>query len=266
MMKKVTSYAMALVFMAACGGGGNGSGSPATGGSGRLSHNELADRFVANLNSRGEIQVTMARRSTDRSDFIVVYEVSSDQYIAINIDEYTPDQDATAYYQANRSRFFYDLDVVPGYSYYDSYYSYTCECYLERLVSVPTKYRDRRSGFVFEKIQESPKDLEKLAALKEAAEVTQTAETLQVDFGLSAERSQEIAQLTKEWQKAGGKDLSVAEQDAFAAEVLGFTISEAMASFKGESSVTIDELIEKAALTNGTSPEHMKEIVSQFAQ
>lgn len=266
MMKKAMCYAMALVFVAACGGGGNGGGSPATGTSGRLTHNQLADRFVTSLNAGGEIQVSMSRRSTDQRDFIVVYERQTDQYIAINIDEYTPDQDATAYFQANRSRFFYDLDVIPGYSYYETEYFYYCDCYQQSLVSVPTKYRDRRSGFVFEKIQESPKDLEKMAAMKEAAEVSQAAETLQVDFGLSAERSQEIAQLTKEWQKAGGKNLSVAEQDAFAAEVLGFTISDAMASFKGESSVTLDELIEKAALTNGTSPEHMKEIVSKFAQ
>lgn len=262
MFKKMLISATCFALIACGGGGGNGGGAPG------FTHNQLAENFVQNLNASGQMHVTLVKDSTLQRDFIVVYNPSTDEYVAINIDLYQPNGDALAFYQANQAGHYYDLDVIPGY--YETHtrtsYDAWCECYTteEYETWVPQRYRDRRADITFEKITASPKDLEKMAALKEAVQMGQVSEKLQAQFGLSAERSNEVARLTNAWSKAGGKDLTAKEHDAFSKEVLGFTITEGQSAFQSGNESSINSLIEKAAVTNGTSPENVREIIKGF--
>lgn len=271
-MKKIILAAFAATALTACGGGGgNGNGSPSTPTSPALTHNQLAEHFVNQLNATGLYDVDLAKSSTLRSNFIVIYDHDLDSYDAINIDNYAPGMDVLDYVDNNAGRFYYDLDVLPGHYEWEPYdrYDSWCECWVTdtREVWIPTRYRDRWSGFVFEKIKSSSKDLETFAALAEEATIANRAESVATKFGLSVDRSREVVRLAMAWQKQGGKNLTDKDQDAFSKELLGFSITEAKAAAKSAAEGNVkamDQLIEEAAITNSTSPEHVRQIIGAF--
>ena len=249
--------------------GGNGNGADG------YTHNELAEKFVQELNLDEEFDVTLAKKSTLEANFIVIYDPYTDSYDAINIDNYDPAIDNAAdYYFDNSGRAFYDLDVIPGH--YETDYTYTVVGYDADGYAIwgyeiyetwiPTRYRDRYSGFVFEKTNATPKDLAKVAALKEQAELDKSAKFLSKEFGLSLERSKEVARLTSHWKKASLKGMTDAEQDAFSTELLGFSITAgkkaAKRAMEGDAA-SLQTLIESAAKTNGITPEHVSKLLNK---
>ncbi len=269
-MKRLLGLGTLLFLFVACSSGGNGDGAPG------YTHNELAEKFVQELNLDAEFDVTLTKKSTLENNFIVIYDPYTDSYDAINIDGYDPAVgNATDYYFNNSGRAFYDLDVIPGhyetdYSYEvvgydaDGYAIYGYEPYD---VWVPTRYRDRHSGFVFEKTAATPKDLAKIAALKEVAALQKSAQFLSSEFGLSLSRSKEIARLTTHWKKASKKGMTAAEQDSFSTELLGFSITEgkiaAKKAMEGDAS-SIDTLIKDAAAKNSITPEHATQLMTKY--
>lgn len=294
MFKKMIVGAFCFT-MIACGGGGTDSifddicfGCGNGDGSGGLNHNQLAEAFVASLNASGNITVTLVKKSTLRENFIVIYNNTTQQHIAVTLDGYVANTDAYAYFEANQARFFTGLEVLPSYTEIrigqrtetrpESFYEFNAECNCHTWVTrdveytvdyeyehtVPVRYRDIPSQLTFEKIDATPKDLEKMAALKEAAEMSAVSEKLQTSFGLSQERSMEVARLTAAWNKAGGKNLTVNEHDSFSKDVLGFTITEGKNAIQSGNVTSINSLIEKAAITNGTSQENVREIIKSF--
>lgn len=265
-----------LLTLIACNGGGSdgGNGNGAEG----FTHNQLAEKFVNELNLDADFSVTLTKKSTLQNNFLVIYDPLTDSYDAINIDNYDPASTtvtASDYYYANSSRAFFDLDVIP--SHYvtdvrdvyvsDSYYDFSCDCTVDSSYwgtetyqrFVETKYRDRPSGLTFEKITATPKDLAKMSAIKEAHSIQKSAEFLSSEFGLSLNRSKEIASLTNHWKKASKKGMSASETDKFATELLGFSLSRGVSVYKdslaGDSS-SLDSLIEEAAISNDITPEH----------
>lgn len=246
-----------LIALLGCGGGNGGGG-------GGVTHNELAQQFANRLNASGNVSVSLVKTSTLQYDYIVIYNQYTREYVAINIGNYSPSQDAYEFYNANRGQFYYDLDFIPAHSEYDSVYRSSCQCYVLEETRIPNRYRDPITGVTFEKAEASPRDVVRMAALKEAAEIDTAATMLRSDFGLSLERSQEVATLSQAWKKAGGKDLTAAEHDAFAKEILGFTITEAQAKVRNGSAEGIDSLLQRAADANGTSPEHVRQIMNSL--
>ena len=258
---------MLLTLVSCSGGNGNGADG--------YSHNELAEKFVQELNLDEKFDVTLVKKSTLEANFIVIYDPYTDSYDAINIDNYEPSRDnAAEYYFANSGRAFYDLDVIPGhyeteYSYevigYD-YDGYAIYGYVPYDVWIPTRYRDRYSGLVFEKTSATPKDLAKVAALKEQAQLDKSAQFLSKEFGLSLERSKEVARLTTHWKKASLKGMTDAEQDAFSTELLGFSITAgkkaAQRAIEGDNA-SLQSLINSAAKTNGITPEHVSKLLTK---
>jgi len=122
--------------------------------------------------------------------------------------------------------------------------------------------------FVFEQKEESFKDLEKLGALKAAYKTAKLGESLASNFGLSEERAQKVAKLVVEWDRtAKSRSLTDADANSFSKELLGVNINDATAAYKklteGDSS-DYNSLIDVAAETNGTSPEHMNAIINDF--
>lgn len=249
---------------------GNGNGAPG------YTHNELAEKFVSELNLDGDFSVTLVKKSTLQKNFIVIYDPLNDSYDAINIDNYDPAiNNATEYYYDNANRDFFDLDVLPGHyeaqtvwdivghdSDGSTIYGYTVE-----RKWIPTRYRDRRADITFEKVSATPKDLAKMAALKEIAEIDKKAQFLSSEFGLSLDRSKEVARLTAHWKKASAKGMSDTENDHFATELLGFSITKAQKavydSMDGDSS-SLNELVELAASKNNITPEHTTKLMSKI--
>lgn len=273
-MKILLLSSLFLVFTA-CNGGGNGGGSTAGPTFEELNHNELAETFVSELNLDAEFSVSLTKRSTLESDFIVIYDPLTDSYDAIDIEAYNPNYDNAAdYYFANSARNFFDLDVIPShyetdYEYgivdydYDGYPIY--DYYLVE-VYVPTRYRDRSTGITFEKTTATAKDLAKMVAIKEAAEIQKSAEFLSSEFGLSLNRGKELAGLKAHWKKASKKAMTASEVDNFSTELLGFSLTSGIAAYSssvdGDQS-QLENLVDQAATVNGITPEHASKLMTK---
>lgn len=268
-MQNILMLILILAFTA-CTGGGNGNGS-STGG---LTHNQLAEKFVANLNVDEDFDVTLAKKSTLQKNFIVVYDPLTQSYDAINIESYEPSMDAATYYAQNRGRGFFDLDKLAGHNEVeyrevvvghdaDNNPIYGFEPYE---VWVPTRYEDRFSGLLFEKIASSPKNLAKLEALKEGIKINRTADSLVANMGLSVGRAKEVARLKAHWEKASKKGMSAEDQDNFSTELLGFSITQGLSAYKSAmegNSEELNELIELSAEQNQLTPEHASKLMTK---
>ena len=132
---------------------------------------------------------------------------------------------------------------------------------------VPNVYVDG-NGYLYEKTSASTKDLEKVAAFAEASAIAKTSEKLASQFGLSDERSLQVAKLVNNFSKISkNRAVTAADADSFSKELLGTDyaafVNALNASQEGNSSM-LNNLMEKAAQTNGVSPEHMEQIVSEM--
>ena len=285
-MKKLFSTSLLALALASCngGGGGNGgggySGGGYSGGGGTpapvgYTHAEVAQIFVDSLNLDADFDVTLVKDNTLEVDYAVIYDPYTDSYDALNLGGYDPDYDNAAdYYYDNSAASFFNLTVVPGgyetdYVYevigydYDGYEIYD---YVAYDTWIPTRYADPLSDFIFEKTASTPKDLAKMAALTEVAKLDKKAKFLSSEFGLSLDRSKEVARLSAHWSKASMKGMTSAEQDSFSTELLGFSITAgkkaAQAAFEGDAS-QLDSLIESAAAQNNITPEHASKVMTK---
>ena len=132
MKKLFILSAIALAALSGCTSGGNGNGSPGTPTTPSLTHNQLAELFVRELNADGTYSVNLAKDSTLQTNYIVIYDIDLDEYDAVNIDTYAPGVDPVTYIESAAAAIFFDLDVIPAHYEYEpySYYDYYCDCYL----------------------------------------------------------------------------------------------------------------------------------------
>ncbi len=268
-MKNLIALVAMTVLLVSC-GGGNGGGAPSLG----LNHKELAQEFVTALNATGNYNVELTKKSTLQYDHVVVYDRTLKQYDAYYIGDWKPGQDVVNYVDTLSNNFYYDLRRIPGHwitvedygSYYDYYTGqYEFGWHWEDEY-VPTRYRDRRTGLLFEKVQATGKDLEKIAAFKEGLQIKNSADLLAGEFGLSQSRAKEVARLAVQWDK-NQDSMTDADHDAFSTEVLGVSITDAKEAFKKSlegDSKSLEAVIEQAAATNDIAPEDMQEIFSGF--
>lgn len=250
-----------FVCLAACRSGGNG------GGAAGHTHNQLAERFVRELNLDPDFNVTLVKRSTLQRDYIVIYDPYTNTYDAIDIRSYDPRYDnAALYYFDSAYRHFYGLYQIPAH--YERYWEIDewGNSYIEQ-VYIPTRYHDPYSSVVFEKTEGRPKDLAKVVAIAQVAEIEKTAKYLSSHLGLSLNRAKEVARLKAKWKKASLKSMTNQELDHFAIELLGFSISNAkkaiQKSLTGNSS-PLEELIDVAAQTNSITPEHVSKLMAMI--
>ena len=112
------------------------------------------------------------------------------------------------------------------------------------------------------------KDLEKLAANKERNRTEVMSHNLSETFGLSSERSIEVAKLMVSYQAIQNKRaLSESEMNMVSNQLLGFSYSQgkdALAKYLQGEETEMDNLLEIAAKKNGTSPEQVKDILQDF--
>lgn len=259
-MKKLLLFLLVTFIGVGC-NGGNGGGAPG------YSHNELAEKFVKELNLDPDFDVDLVKSSTLESDFIVVYDPYTGTYDAIDIYSYDPrNGSASDYYYNYSANHYFNLSKIKGH--YDYYWEYDSEGELYYAREwIPTRYHGY--GLVFEKTQGTPKDLAKMAALKEQHEINKTAQFLASSegLGLSLTRAKEVARLKANWKKASVKAMTEKELNQFSSELLGFSISEAkraMESTTQGSSEGLDQLVKKAAKANSITPEHASKLLTKL--
>jgi flagellar biosynthesis/type III secretory pathway protein FliH len=111
-------------------------------------------------------------------------------------------------------------------------------------------------------------DMEKLSALKEKHYLTQMSHQIQVRFGLSSDRSYNIAKAANQFNKLSGtRELTDKDAELFATNVIGIdikSIENALAkSMKGDSKL-LNELLKSVAVHNETSPEKVNQIITEI--
>ncbi|OFZ11393.1 MAG: hypothetical protein A2Z20_07665 [Bdellovibrionales bacterium RBG_16_40_8] len=235
-MKKIIVLSLAILTLGAC--------SKQHHNSGGLTHSEVAAMFVSDLNATGLYNVSIAKTYTEQAGYIVIYDYDLNEYDAVEISYFDPYYDNAATFLEYDTGSIYDLTPLYGNRYYDWY-----------------------TGLTFEKVQSTSKDLEKYAALAQEKVIKSRAENVAAKFGLSVERSKDVVRLAMAWQKSGGKELAAKDQDSFSKELLGFSISDAKKAVtekESGNSRPLDSLIEKAALTNETTPENVRQIIDQY--
>lgn len=244
-MKLITKAVSAFVALSltACGGGGGGSGSggSSTGGV-QHTHTQLANDFVYRLNIDGGYDVELMKTNTLQFNYIVVYDHDYDTYDAYDLTGYNPGENVNNFLDRNESYFYYDLDYIGA-----------------------NQYQDYFSGIIFEKTTMTSTDRLKVAALEEGLNINKAAKLLNAQYGLSQERSFEVAKLASSWNKLPAERKTDATADMFTKEVLGHSITEYKAAVdkkvQGDAS-ELNELIENTAQFNGVLPEQMNQIVS----
>jgi hypothetical protein len=112
------------------------------------------------------------------------------------------------------------------------------------------------------------KDLEKLAAIDERKIIGEKAESIEENFGLSADRSQDVSRAIFHLNKIKNKrSLTEKDYNIFSNKLLGFNYKEGKDALEkhlqGEGS-DLEELLVQAAEVNGTTPEHMTEIMGEL--
>ena len=215
-----------------------------------------AEFFAANKGVGSELVVSIKDITTHtETNMSYTYET---QYIEHEDREYISDDEAYDYG--------YDGYDYLNDSYYLSYY------WDEEVVAEVPYYYDVTvndyngvNGMVFEDGTSDKKDLEKIAAEMEGQEVSEVAEGLVAKFGLSEERATEVAKIQNAYNKVSSKrSLTKKDQDTLTKELVGTDYASAQAALESHlngDSDSMDELLDKAAKINGTTPEHMTEIL-----
>ena len=232
---KVTVATLAgVVALTACGGGGSGSGSVSTGGV-YFTHAQLAAEFVNRAYTDAGITLTLQKTNTQQSGYIVVNDYYGTQ--AVYIDGWTVGQNITSYIN---SQTWYNVSYIGSNLYQDAY------------------------GYIYSVDSEGTKDLAKMEAIKQGVVLKKSADHIQSQFGLSADRSLAIARLAV-YVKNNQDTLTRSQIDSVVKEISGSSIAELQSAqdkhAQGDDSA-VNALISKAAAVNGVGTEHVQQIMS----
>ncbi|MCB0393041.1 MAG: hypothetical protein KDD25_00700 [Bdellovibrionales bacterium] len=238
MKKQLLSIVMSasMLALAACGGGGGGNYSQ--GGGTYYTHSQLANYFVNAVNSYlGAYTLEIVKTNTEQYDYIVVYDYEYGTYDAYYLGNYNPGENIYNYLYNYDSYFYYDLDYI-GDGFYQDWYT----------------------GTIFEKTEDSSKDLLLKAALLEGLQVKKMAKGLQENFGLSEERSVKWAEAAFRVQNEG---LSDEQLDNISLDLVGSTISDIKAAAVAGDIESLDEKIAKAGeLNDNLLPSQINKILT----
>jgi hypothetical protein len=117
-------------------------------------------------------------------------------------------------------------------------------------------------GNIFEIETSTSKDLEKIGNFTERIRKEKFSQELMANYGFSAERSVELANLLSDYSRIINKrSLTEKDQDFFSKKVLGVDIKNAEAAIKEGSGEALNDLIQTAAKLNGVTPEQVQELL-----
>lgn len=224
-----------VTALVACGGGGGGSTS--TGGT-YLTHEQLATEFVRRVNLDLGYDIEMVKVNTLQYDYIVVYDWDYGTYDAYYIGDYNVGESLYNYVNSWENYFYYDLIPEGG-----------------------NTYRDYWTGTRFEKTNVSGKDLTTAKAFAQELAITKAAKSVHAKYGLSEEKSLDVARFAYKLQTAEKGTYKMSDYDSFAKELTGSTITEFQNDFKEGKVVSLAERIQKASEVTGMGPEAMNTLI-----
>ncbi len=126
---------------------------------------------------------------------------------------------------------------------------------------------DDENAVTYEKTQGAPKDRLKLAAADGQRMLENASTALSAQFGLSQERSFEVAKLAVIWRKTPKERKTAADYDRMATQVVGHSVTDiqsAVVKKLGGQGSELNQIIEDAADLNGVTPEHMNIIMDKM--
>tara|TARA_B100000029_G_scaffold14863_2_gene15333 strand:- start:622 stop:1491 length:870 start_codon:yes stop_codon:yes gene_type:complete len=120
-------------------------------------------------------------------------------------------------------------------------------------------------GLIFEEAAPTSKDLEKIAAFKEALKLNRASKAISSLYGLSEERSFQLSKTILSWKKVSNqRAMTKRDLDHLTVEFAGVKVSEIVESFKDLAQgdeARFNNLIERAAEVNEISPEAVKTMI-----
>ena len=117
---------------------------------------------------------------------------------------------------------------------------------------------------IFSESVESPKDVEAIGANIENVKTERLEEVLNISYGLSAERAHSVAKNISAYQKLSSKrSLTEKERNFFSSELLGVSFKNAQNALTSGDTQDLNDLLDKAADKNGTSPEQISIILNE---
>ena len=214
-----------------------------------------AANFMINLESNSPSETwAVVKFAKDNGNFVVFSGTSgsSTVYYAVDVSNYTAGTNINTYITTNA---IYANLTSNGNG------TYSCNAGTCINLAGPTS-----STMVFEKTTASSKDLDKAAAFVEAYHVNAMAANLASEFGLSDDRSIEVAKLAASWSKlAKTRALTNSDADAFAQQLAGVNFAQINSADQAMMNGSMNEMnviITKAAEVNGTTSENMTAIMT----
>ena len=208
------------------------------------------------IGSSSEV-VSVVKFAQDNANLVVLKDVngSTTTYLAIDVSTYTTGTTWSAYV-ATKPTLYVDLTANGN---------GTFSCNISTCI---TWTGATSSTMVFEKTTTSSKDLDKAAAIVEAYQVEKMASGIASEFGLSDDRSIQVAKLAASWSKVSKtRALTNADADAFAQQLAGVNFAQINSADQAMMNGSMNEMnaiITKAAEVNGTTSENMSAIMSKL--
>jgi hypothetical protein len=212
---------------------------------GRDDNVSVAEQFSKDLTKDLKQDILVTKAITKQGGYVVFKNDKTDQFFALNMDDYSRGEDAQKYYnsQAEKGNFQGGLTNLGNGDFRAS------------------------NGALFEETAMTSKDLEKIEAFSESRKKSQITDLLAEQFGLSEERSQTVANLVINMdliKKSRG--ITAADAAALSQELLGFKINDARTALANKiygNSTQYNELVAKAATVNGLTPEDINQIINE---
>lgn len=206
------------------------------------SHDELASIFVNDVNHYlvgDDLQIV--KTYTLQGGYIVAYNWDTGNYNAYYVDAYQN----------------YIYDPIAYFNHYSGYFYYG----LIPLIS--GDYLDPVSGTLFHK--DNKLDAQNTAQLKkfeQAIRVNKIAKGLSENYGMSTEKSVDVAKFVYKMQSLPKGSVSETEYDAFAKEITGSTVTEFRADVVNKNNASLNSRIQMAADMTGMGVEGVNKFIS----
>lgn len=241
-MKKLGMYVFfmsALMSLVSC--GGSGGGSTSTGGT-YYTHEQLAQEFVRRVNTDvWNYDIQLVKANTLKYDYIVVYDYYYGSYDAYYIGAYNVGENLTDYLRRYNSYMYTDL--IPESNNYYLHYN---------------------TGTRFEKQEVSSKNLAKMQAIKEQLSVNALADKLKVQYGLSAEKSLDVASFAYKVENSPAGTFKASDYDSFVKELTGSSITEFKNDIVSGNGRALQQRIDAATEMTGMGSEGVNKLISDF--
>jgi hypothetical protein len=121
---------------------------------------------------------------------------------------------------------------------------------------------------VFSHADSGSVDMEKLSALKEQHYLNQMSRQLQANYSLDQKSANRIAKVANQFNKiSGSKNMSEKDAEVFSKELIGFDLALVRGAVKDSmkgNSTKLNDLMDKASKTMGTSPEQLNKMISKI--